>query len=80
MYGMVHPSVRLVLQIPFANTRLLLQELCAEDISCFESEAVGHRVDGLDFHKFYFDNGNALSRGGGTNPLWLTPRLSCWAM
>jgi UMP-CMP kinase len=40
-------------------------ELCAEDISCFESEAVGHRVDGLPFHKFYFDNGNSLNKGGG---------------
>lgn len=29
--------------------------LCAEDITCFESEANGHLVVGLPFHKFYFD-------------------------
>jgi len=33
------------------------QELCNEDISCFEPEARGHLVEGLRFHKFYFDLG-----------------------
>lgn len=29
--------------------------LCDETITCFEPEALGHLVDGLPFHKFYFD-------------------------
>jgi len=36
--------------------------LCAEDMTCFEPEAKGHLVKGLAFHKFYFDNGNALGK------------------
>lgn len=30
-------------------------ELCADSITCFEPEANGHLVEGLPFHKFYFD-------------------------
>lgn len=29
--------------------------LCDSSITCFEPEALGHLVDGLPFHKFYFD-------------------------
>ena len=29
--------------------------LCDESISCFEPEALGQVVEGLAFHKFYFD-------------------------
>lgn len=29
--------------------------LCAADITCFEPESEGHLVQGLPFHKFYFD-------------------------
>lgn len=29
--------------------------LCDESITCFEPEALGHLVEGLPFHKFYFD-------------------------
>jgi len=29
--------------------------LCDETITCFEPEALGHLVEGLPFHKFYFD-------------------------
>lgn len=31
------------------------QELCDGSLTCFEPEAVGHLVEGLPFHKFYFD-------------------------
>jgi calcium/calmodulin-dependent protein kinase (CaM kinase) II len=29
-------------------------ELCDPTLSCFEPEARGHLVEGLDFHQFYF--------------------------
>src|SRR5688572_16542889 len=35
--------------------------LCDPTLSCFEPEARGHLVEGMDFHKFYFSLG-----GGGT--------------
>ena len=34
--------------------------LVAEDLTCFEPEACGHLVEGVGFHKYYFD----LLRGG----------------
>lgn len=34
-------------------------ELCDDSLTCFEPEAHGHLVRGLDFHKFYFDLGAA---------------------
>lgn len=30
--------------------------LCAADLTAFEPEACGHRIEGLEFHRFYFDN------------------------
>ncbi len=33
------------------------QELCDPSLTAFEPEAVGHLVEGLDFHRFYFDLG-----------------------
>lgn len=35
------------------------QKLCAEDISCFEPESNGILVEGLKFHKHYFDLGSS---------------------
>jgi calcium/calmodulin-dependent protein kinase (CaM kinase) II len=32
-------------------------EMCDDSISCFEPEAVGHLVEGMDFHRYYFDLG-----------------------
>ena len=31
-------------------------KLCDHSLSCFEPEARGHLVHGMEFHKFYFDN------------------------
>ncbi len=33
------------------------QDLCDDTLTCFEPEARGHLVKGLDFHKFSFDLG-----------------------
>jgi calcium/calmodulin-dependent protein kinase (CaM kinase) II len=33
------------------------QELCDPTLTAFEPEALGHLVDGLDFHHFYFRQG-----------------------
>jgi ketosteroid isomerase-like protein len=30
-------------------------ELCDPSLTCFEPEAQGHMVAGMDFHRFYFD-------------------------
>lgn len=35
-------------------------ELCDPSLTCFEPEAGGHVVTGVDFHRFYFEK-----RGGG---------------
>ena len=31
------------------------QELCDASLTCFEPEALGQLVEGLEFHKFYFN-------------------------
>ena len=28
---------------------------CVEDVSCFEAESEGHLVEGLPFHRYYFE-------------------------
>ncbi len=37
------------------------QELCHPELTCFEPEARGQLVEGLAFHKFYFDLGAPTS-------------------
>lgn len=34
--------------------------LCDDGLTCFEPESAGHLVEGLEFHKFYFDLGGHL--------------------
>lgn len=34
------------------------RKICDPHLTAFEPEALGNLVEGMDFHKFYFDNGN----------------------
>lgn len=38
------------------NDYKLYEELCEFSLTCFEPEAFGNLVEGLEFHKFYFDS------------------------
>lgn len=35
--------------------------MCDPRLTSFEPEALGNLLDGMDFHKFYFDNGTCFS-------------------
>jgi calcium/calmodulin-dependent protein kinase (CaM kinase) II len=35
------------------------EQLCHPSLTCFEPEARGHLVEGMDFHRFYFELGGA---------------------
>jgi len=37
---------------------LICRKICDPHLTAFEPEALGNLVEGMDFHKFYFDNGN----------------------
>jgi calcium/calmodulin-dependent protein kinase (CaM kinase) II len=63
------PSPSLTENDVLEATRSLLESIVAQDwetytslvdasISCFEPEAIGNLVEGLEFHKFYFNNEN----------------------
>jgi calcium/calmodulin-dependent protein kinase (CaM kinase) II len=39
------------------------QELCAPDLTAFEPEACGQLVEGLAFHRFYFETASRPDRG-----------------
>src|SRR5213595_3094335 len=38
------------------------QQLCDPSLTAFEPEAAGHLVEGLEFHRFYFDLGGVKGR------------------
>jgi calcium/calmodulin-dependent protein kinase (CaM kinase) II len=46
--------------------------LCSPDLTCFEPEALGHLVEGMAFHKFYFDLGAGT---GARNVTMVTPHV-----
>lgn len=50
----VELTARLLMAISHGDWETYTQ-LCDPSLTCFEPEACGHLVDGLDFHKFYFD-------------------------
>ncbi|KOX68226.1 Calcium/calmodulin-dependent protein kinase type II alpha chain [Melipona quadrifasciata] len=47
-------------------------KICDPHLTTFEPEALGNLVEGMDFHKFYFDNGNYDSFASTVNRTALT--------
>jgi ketosteroid isomerase-like protein len=47
------------------------EELCDPSLTCFEPEARGQWVEGMDFHRFYFDLGGG-HLGTAGNPVNIT--------
>ncbi len=43
------------------------KKLCAEDLTCFEPESSGMLVEGLGFHKYYFDLGDKMAEEDAEN-------------
>ena len=48
------------------------EELCDPELTAFEPEARGQRVEGLDFHRFYFDLGKP---DGARHTTMVDPRV-----
>ena len=46
------------------------EELCDPTLSAFEPESCGHRVVGMEFHRYYFDAGTP---GTATNTTMSSP-------
>ena len=46
---------RCLLESIIAGNWEAYSQLCDPSISCFEPEAKGNLVEGMDFHRFYFD-------------------------
>ena len=38
------------------NDICIFRKLCDPNITAFEPEALGNLVEGIEFHRFYFDN------------------------
>src|SRR5437016_2864831 len=52
------------------------KELCDPSITCFEPEANGRLVEGLEFHEFYFKLGGVKGNHNTTKVTML--RISAW--
>ncbi|HJP29822.1 MAG TPA: DUF4440 domain-containing protein [Candidatus Latescibacteria bacterium] len=50
----------------------IYESLCAPELTAFEPEALGHRVEGLPFHRYYFDLG---APAGARNETMVDPRV-----
>ena len=48
------------------------QELCDPTLTAFEAESCGELVEGMDFHRFYFDRGGIR---GGYNLTFCAPHI-----
>ena len=39
------------------NDDIFCSKICDPHLTAFEPESMGNLVEGMDFHKFYFENG-----------------------
>ncbi len=58
---LLHLNARLLESIARADW-LAYEALCDATLTAFEPEALGQLVEGMAFHKFYFDLGGAMGR------------------
>uniref|UniRef100_A0A0N5AB08 CaMKII_AD domain-containing protein n=1 Tax=Syphacia muris TaxID=451379 RepID=A0A0N5AB08_9BILA len=52
----------------------IYSKLCDTGMTCFEPESMGNLIEGMDFHKFYFDN-NASNRTPKIHTTMLNPSV-----
>ncbi|VDM73792.1 unnamed protein product, partial [Strongylus vulgaris] len=52
-----------------------LRKLCDPAMTCFEPEALGNLIEGVEFHRFYFDYGNNNPRKGQLHTTMLNPNV-----
>lgn len=45
-----------------SNIYVNFSKICDPHLTAFEPEALGNLVEGMDFHKFYFENGSYFGR------------------
>lgn len=45
------------------------KELCTDDMTCLEPESCGHVVQGLGFHKYYFELGAKMPKAIGATDM-----------
>ncbi|WKY08085.1 hypothetical protein Q1695_007522 [Nippostrongylus brasiliensis] len=50
-------------------------KLCDPAMTCFEPEALGNLIEGVEFHRFYFDYGNSNPRKGQLHTTMLNPNV-----
>lgn len=53
-------SNRISLWLFLFSLFFLHRKICDPHLTAFESEALGNLVEGMDFHKFYFENGKSI--------------------
>ena len=52
LYFMSNVIMRLLINFYYHN-----RKICDPHLTAFEPESLGNLVEGMDFHKFYFENG-----------------------
>ncbi|CAF0852450.1 unnamed protein product [Rotaria sp. Silwood1] len=55
----------------------MYKSLCDSKITCFEPETIGNLVEGLDFHKFYFDTGRFARSDTVLSSKATKPTINC---